>query len=162
MPEKSELFVPETLPVQAADEQYSIADEDIKKLERRLVWKLDTRILPPLALLYLANFVDRSNVGNAKILGLAKDLNLNNHQYAVALSIFFVFYVVSELPSNLVLKRMTPKFWLPFLVFATGIIVMCIGFVKTYGQFVAVRALLGTFEGGLYPGSLLLLSTMYT
>ncbi|KAL2392097.1 putative transporter C11D3.18C [Exophiala dermatitidis] len=162
MPEKSELFVPETLPVQAADEQYSIGDEDIKKLERRLVWKLDTRILPPLALLYLANFVDRSNVGNAKILGLATDLNLNNHQYAVALSIFFVFYVVSELPSNLVLKRMTPKFWLPFLVFVTGIIVMCIGFVKTYGQFVAVRALLGTFEGGLYPGSLLLLSTMYT
>lgn len=43
MPEKSELFVPETLPVQAADEQYSIGDDDIKKLERRLVWKLDTR-----------------------------------------------------------------------------------------------------------------------
>lgn len=57
---------------------------------------------------------------------------------------------------------MTPKFWLPFLVFLTGIIVMCIGFVKTYAQFVVVRALLGTAEGGLYPGSLLFLSTIYT
>jgi sugar phosphate permease len=120
------------------------------------------RILPPLAILYLANFVDRSNVGNAKILGLATDLNMTNHQYATALSVFFVFYVVSELPSNLILKRMTPKFWLPFLVFITGIIVMCIGFVKTYAQFIVVRILLGIFEGGLYPGSLLFLSTLYT
>lgn len=112
--------------------------------------------------MYLANFVDRSNVGNAKILGLEADLGLNNNQYAIALAVFFVFYIVSELPSNLVLKRMTPKIWLPFLVFTTGIIVMCIGFVKTYGQFLAVRSLLGIFEGGLYPGSLLLLSTLYT
>lgn len=57
---------------------------------------------------------------------------------------------------------MTPKFWLPFLVFMTGVIVMCIGFVRTYGQFTALRALLGVFEGGLYPGSLLVLSSVYT
>ncbi|OKL59804.1 hypothetical protein UA08_04950 [Talaromyces atroroseus] len=153
MPEKSELLF-----------TTSIADDNAgnTRLRRRLVWKLDIRILPPLALLYLANFVDRSNVGNAKILGLADDINITNHQYATALSVFFVFYVVSELPSNLILKRMTPKFWLPFLVFVTGIIVMCIGFVKTYAQFIAVRVLLGIFEGGLYPGSLLFLSTLYT
>ncbi|KAL4968349.1 major facilitator superfamily domain-containing protein [Aspergillus stella-maris] len=150
MPEKSEALA-----------TFQVADDN-GALKRKLLWKLDTRILPPLTLLYLANFVDRSNVGNAKILGLEKDLNLTNHQYANALAVFFVFYVVSELPSNLVLKRMTPKFWLPFLVFLTGIIVMCIGFVKTYAQFVVVRALLGTAEGGLYPGSLLFLSTLYT
>lgn len=46
---------------------------------------------------------------------------------------------------------MTPKFWLPFLVFLTGITVMCIGFVKTYAQFIVVRALLGTAEGGSIP-----------
>ncbi|KAL4870868.1 hypothetical protein BDV12DRAFT_207264 [Aspergillus spectabilis] len=156
MAEKPQLAFPGT--VQVPDD----GDADTKRLRRKLLWKLDTRVLPPLAILYLANFVDRSNVGNAKILGLEDDLNLSNPQYANALAIFFVFYVVSELPSNLVIKRMTPKFWLPFLVFVTGIIVMCIGFVKTYAQFVVVRALLGTFEGGLYPGSLLFLSTMYT
>ncbi|KAL2867072.1 major facilitator superfamily domain-containing protein [Aspergillus lucknowensis] len=137
-------------------------NEATDNLRKKLLWKLDTRILPPLALLYLANFVDRSNVGNAKILGLEDDLNLSNHQYATALAVFFVFYVASELPSNLVLKRMTPKFWLPFLVFLTGIIVVGLGFVKTYAQFIVVRALLGTAEGGLYPGSLLFLSTIYT
>ncbi|KAL4931987.1 major facilitator superfamily domain-containing protein [Aspergillus undulatus] len=131
-------------------------------MRRKLLWKLDTRIPPPRALLYLANFVDRSNVGNAKILGLEEDLNLTNRQYATALTVFFVFYVVSEHLSNLVLRRMTPKSWLPFLVSLTGIIVMCIGFVKTYAQFVVDRALLETAEGGLYPGSLLFLSTIYT
>ncbi|KAL4944190.1 major facilitator superfamily domain-containing protein [Aspergillus oleicola] len=90
------------------------------------------------------------------------DLSLANYQYSNALAVLFLFYVVSELPSDLVLKRMTPKFWLPFLVFPTGIIMMRIGFVKMYAQFVVVRALLGTAEGGLYPGSLLFLSTLYT
>ncbi|KAL5339238.1 major facilitator superfamily domain-containing protein [Aspergillus crustosus] len=148
--------------VQVTDNGGLAEDADTKRLRRKLLWKLDTRVLPPLAILYLANFVDRSNVGNAKILGLEADLNLTNHQYANALAVFFVFYVASELPSNLVIKRMTPKFWLPFLVFVTGIIVIGIGFVKTYAQFVVVRSLLGIFEGGLYPGSLLFLSTMYT
>ncbi|KAF2815183.1 retrograde regulation protein 2 [Mytilinidion resinicola] len=120
------------------------------------------RLLPPIAILYLCNFFDRSNVGNAKILGLEDDLHLTNHHYAVALSIFYVFYVVSDLPSNLFLKTATPRLWLPILAILWGIVVMCIGFVRNFAEFVVVRSLLGIFEGGLYPGSLLYLSMMYT
>lgn len=58
----------------------------------------------------------------------------------------------SELPSNLVLKKASPKLWLPFLTVIWGIITMCLGFVQNYGGFVAVRALLGVAEGGLLPG----------
>lgn len=58
----------------------------------------------------------------------------------------------SELPSNLVLKKASPKLWLPFLTVVWGIITMCLGFVQNYGGFVAVRALLGIAEGGLLPG----------
>lgn len=58
----------------------------------------------------------------------------------------------SELPSNLVLKKASPKLWLPFLTALWGIITMCLGFVKNYAGFVAVRALLGIAEGGLLPG----------
>lgn len=58
----------------------------------------------------------------------------------------------SEVPSNLVLKKASPKVWLPFLTAVWGIITMCLGFVHNYGSFVAVRALLGIAEGGLLPG----------
>lgn len=58
----------------------------------------------------------------------------------------------SEIPSNLILKRTSPKIWLPFLTVLWGIITMCLGFVRDFGGFVAVRALLGAAEGGLLPG----------
>ncbi|KAH8893668.1 retrograde regulation protein 2 [Thozetella sp. PMI_491] len=145
------------------DAQHRLSEDlEAKKLTKSILWKLDTRVLPLLAVLYLFNFLDRSNVGNAKILGLQNDLAITNSQYATSLAVFFVFYVVSELPSNLIVKRATPKIWLPTLGFLWGTTIMCTGFVKTYGQLLALRVLLGTFEGGLYPGCLLYFSNMYT
>lgn len=70
--------------------------------------------------------------------------------------------VSSELPSNLVLKKLTPKIWLPLLTVTWGIITMCLGFVRSFGSFFAVRALLGVAEGGLLPGMVLYLSGLYT
>lgn len=58
----------------------------------------------------------------------------------------------SEIPSNLVLKKVSPKIWLPALTMAWGIVAMCLGFVKNYTEFVVVRAFLGITEGGLLPG----------
>lgn len=66
--------------------------------------------------------------------------------------LFIANHVSSELPSNLVLKKVSPKIWLPFLTAIWGIITMCLGFVKNYGSFIAVRAILGMAEGGLLPG----------
>jgi MFS family permease len=111
------------------------------------------RVLPLLALMFLSSFLDRTNVGNAKILGLEEDLNLTNDQYANGLAIFFAFYIAAELPSNLVLKRVTPRIWLSSLTMAWGVVGMCLGFVRNYGGFLAVRAVLGLTEGGLLPGS---------
>jgi MFS family permease len=111
------------------------------------------RILPVLALLFLCSFLDRTNVGNAKILGLEKDIGVSNGQYANGLAIFFAFYIAAELPSNLVLKKFSPRLWLAFLTSAWGIIGMCLGFIRNYGGFLAVRAFLGLAEGGLLPGT---------
>lgn len=120
------------------------------------------RVLPILALLFLCSFLDRTNVGNAKILGLEDDLNITNHQYTHGLAIFYAFYIASEVPSNLVLKHLTPRIWLPLLTFLWGVVGMSLGFVRNYGDFLAVRALLGLTEGGLLPGMVLYLSSMYT
>lgn len=110
------------------------------------------RIVPVLAALFLCSFFDRTNVGNAKILGLEKDLGLSSGQYANGLAIFFAFYIAAELPSNLVLKKASPRVWLAFLTAAWGIIGMCLGFVRNYASFLVVRAFLGFAEGGLVPG----------
>ena len=105
-----------------------------------------------LALLFLCSFLDRTNVGNAKLYDLEKDIHITDKHYDDGLAIFYLFYVLSEVPSNLVMKRMSPRIWLPFLTFLWGVIAMCLGFVTNFGSFMAVRALLGIAEGGLLPG----------
>ncbi|EPS26485.1 hypothetical protein POX_g09219 [Penicillium oxalicum] len=132
-----------------------------QKLTKRVLLKLDLHILPILALLFLCSFLDRTNVGNAKIIGLEKSLGITDHQFDVGLTVFYLTYICSELPSNLVLKKASPKLWLPFLTAVWGIITMCLGFVQNYAGFVAVRALLGVAEGGLLPGMVLYLSSFY-
>ncbi|KAJ9092764.1 hypothetical protein QFC19_008619 [Naganishia cerealis] len=130
-------------------------------LTRKLLWKLDLRILPMMAVLFLFSFLDRTNIGNAKILGLTKDLKLSGSQYANCLAIFFAFYIASEVPSNLVLKRVSPRIWLALLTFIWGVIAMCMGFVHSYTGLMVVRAFLGAAEGGLLPGIVLYLSMCY-
>ncbi|KAF2404699.1 MFS general substrate transporter [Trichodelitschia bisporula] len=139
-----------------------INDEQKRLMTRRILLKLDTHVLPVLALMFLCSFLDRTNVGNAKILGLEKDIHITNRQYDQGLAVFYATYIASELPSNLVLKRVSPRIWLPFLTFAWGVIAMCLGFIRDFASFMAVRALLGFAEGGLLPGMVLYLSGMYT
>ncbi|KAF3065951.1 hypothetical protein GL218_09267 [Daldinia childiae] len=133
-----------------------------KNLTRKILWKLDTRILPILAVLFLCSFLDRTNVGNAKLYNLEIDLGITDHQYDQGLAVFYATYILSEIPSNLILKKLTPQIWLPCLTFFWGVSAMCLGFVQNFAGFVGVRALLGLTEGGLLPGIVLYLSTVYT
>ncbi|KAE9381070.1 putative MFS transporter [Stipitochalara longipes BDJ] len=131
-------------------------------MTRRILLKLDFRILPILALLFLCSFLDRTNVGNAKTYGLEASLKITDNQYDTGLTVYYATYIASEIPSNLVLRRISPKIWLPALTVMWGIVTMCLGFVKNYAGFMAVRAVLGITEGGLLPGIVLYLSGMYT
>ena len=95
---------------------------------------------------------DRSNIGNAKVAGLTADLKLDGNKFNVALAIFYITYIAAEIPSNMVLRRVGAKFWLPFIVFCWGIITIFLGLVKNEAGLYVVRLLLGLFEGGLLPG----------
>ncbi|KAI8629911.1 major facilitator superfamily domain-containing protein [Xylariaceae sp. FL1651] len=128
---------------------------------KKLVRKVDVRLVPMLALLYLISQLDRANIGNAKIEGLNKDLGLTGIQYNIVTSIFFVPYVLFELPSNAILKKCSrPSYYLGTLTTIWGVIMLSHGFVKNYGQ-LAVRILLGTFEAGFFPGALYLCTYWY-
>ncbi|KAK1624202.1 major facilitator superfamily transporter [Colletotrichum phormii] len=148
--------------VEHDESHLEVEAERQRHLTKTLLFKVDTRVLPLLALLFLCSFLDRTNVGNAKIIGLVEDLGISNNQYNQGLAVFYATYIASELPSNLVLKKVSPRIWLPFLTCAWGIVTMCLGFVPSYGSFVAVRAILGLTEGGLLPGMVLYLSGLYT
>ncbi|KAG7151293.1 putative transporter like protein [Verticillium longisporum] len=71
---------------------------------KRLLRKIDWRVLPPLTVLHILAFVDRSNIGNARIAGMNDDLSLTRPQYNMALTVFFFPYAFFKVPSNIVLK----------------------------------------------------------
>lgn len=77
---------------------------------------------------------------------------MTDHQYDTGLAVYYATYIASEIPSNLVLRRISPKIWLPALTVMWGIVTMCLGFIKNYAGFMAARAILGITEGGLLPG----------
>ncbi|EGG00548.1 uncharacterized protein MELLADRAFT_25355, partial [Melampsora larici-populina 98AG31] len=128
---------------------------------RKVVRKLDLHTVPCVMLLYLANFIDRSNIGNAKVAGLERDLHLKGIQFNIALSAFTISYVLVKIPSNLILRRVGAKIWLPFLVFCWGTVTIFSAFMTNFASLVAVRMMLAVFEGGLQPGVILYLSTIY-
>ncbi|KAH4221103.1 hypothetical protein HBI06_161990 [Parastagonospora nodorum] len=130
--------------------------------EAKLVRKLDLFIIPVVMLLYLLSFLDRVNIGNARLYGLEEDLNMNSSQFQTAVSILFVTYILSELPSNLVLKKLRPSRWIAFITVAWGIIATLTGVVQSYGGLIACRLLLGAVEGGLFPGMAVYLTFFYT
>lgn len=139
-----------------------MSEHDRKVMTRKILLKLDFWILPVLTLLFLCSFLDRTNVGNAKTYGLEASLKMTDWQYDTGLAVYYATYIASEIPSNLVLRRISPKIWLPLLTVAWGIVTMCLGFVRNYAGFLGVRAVLGITEGGLLPGMVLYLSGMYT
>lgn len=92
---------------------------------------------------------------------MEEDLKLAGQQANIALAVFFVPYVLLEVPSNLILKKMTPKVWLSSCILGFGILVVCQGFVKTYAHLLVTRFFLGVFEAGIFPGSFYLISFWY-
>nr|POF17466.1 putative transporter c11d3.18c [Quercus suber] len=115
-------------------------------LEKHITRKLDSHILPWLFVLWLLAFIDRSNIGNAKLDGLVKDLDLGGNKYNVALTVFYILYVLVDVPSNWLLKVVGGGHYIPLLAIAWGIVGTCIGAVKTYGGLIACRLLLGACE----------------
>ncbi|RQM08698.1 hypothetical protein DH86_00000424 [Scytalidium sp. 3C] len=129
--------------------------------EKQLLRKLDLTLLPPLTLLYLLSFLDRSNIGNAKLDGLTTDLHMTGNQYLLTLTLYFLGYVLFEVPCNIILKRTTPKFWLPTLMFLWGVVATLMGVAQSFGGLVAARFFLGVTESGLFPGVVFYLSMWY-
>ncbi|EMS24265.1 hypothetical protein NBRC10512_000898 [Rhodotorula toruloides] len=129
--------------------------------EARLRRKMDIRILPVVALMYLFCFIDRANIGNARVAGLEKDLHLKGYDYNILLTAFYTAYVAFEFPCQMINKAVGPGKTLPIFSFLFGLFSMAMAFVHTFGAAIAVRFLLGIAEGAVFPGIAFYLSRFY-
>ncbi|KXN73678.1 MFS general substrate transporter [Conidiobolus coronatus NRRL 28638] len=145
------------LPV-VQDYGYEFDELRIKKLIR----KVDFRIMPYLAILYLLAFLDRVNIGFARVYRMEEELNLTPSEFSWSLSIFFIGYILFEVPSNLLLKKFTPPRWIARIMVTWGAITMALAAVKNFEGLIAGRFFLGVAEAGLMPGLIYYLSFWYT
>ncbi|KAJ6526799.1 major facilitator superfamily domain-containing protein [Mycena capillaripes] len=135
--------------------------------EKALLRKQDIRIVPLSAAICLLANLDRSNIGNAKILNsethndLLSETHMTALQYTIALMVFLIAYALFEVPSNYLLKRLSPSRWIAFLMLVWGALTMALGGTHTYAEVTVVRFLLGVFEAGLVPGLVYFLTFWY-
>lgn len=169
----------------------SVLENPLDSLDQEVVkraWrKVDWHIMPVAVILYLSSYIDRqdafanevsivltncvcrANIGSAKVLGLYAKLHLTDNQYNLALSIFFLGYVIFEVPSNIIVKRIGPSLYIPIMTVSSTLVLVLIrnstvlqilwgaicaltSLVNTSAGLSAARFFLGLVEAGFLPG----------
>jgi MFS family permease len=128
--------------------------------ETKTYHKVDVRLLPFLFLCYILAYLDRVNVGFAK-LQMLKDLSMSDAAFATGAGIFFIGYFFFEVPSNVLLKKFGARMWIARIMISWGVISACMIFVKGEWSFYAMRFLLGLAEAGFFPGVIFYLTLWY-
>ncbi len=122
--------------------------------------KVSRRLVPLLLLCYVIAYLDRVNVGFAK-LQMLEDLGFSELVYGTGAGIFFIGYFFFEIPSNLILHRVGARRWIGRIMITWGLVSIAMAFVKTELQFYVLRFLLGLSEAGFFPGIVLYLTQWY-
>ncbi|KAI1758783.1 MFS general substrate transporter [Hypoxylon sp. FL1150] len=144
--------------------------EEERRLDRAIRWKRDLVLVPVMGTMYVLLFLDRTNIANARSLGIGKfdGLEMSLHMpadgYNTALWIFYIPFMLAEVPANLILGsgKIRPGTFLGGQMFILGVLGMCQGLTRSYGGLLALRFLLGVFESALPAGAIYMLSTYYT
>ena len=131
-------------------------DTEGRRLYRKVAW----RLIPFLCCCYLAAYLDRINVGFAK-LQMADQLQLSDAAFGLGAGLFFVGYILFEVPSNLILKRVGARVWIARIMVSWGVLSACTLLVTTPVQFYVLRLLLGIAEAGFLPGVLYYLTLWF-
>ena len=125
----------------------TLTADQISAMRRKVSW----RLLPLVILMYLLAYLDRANVGFAK-LRMAPALNLSDEAFGLGIGIFFIGYVALEIPGAILVERWSARKWFSRILITWGLISAMTAFVRTPGEFNLVRFLLGVAEGGFFPG----------
>lgn len=131
------------------------------EFEKSVYAKVSRRLIPFLFLCYIFAYVDRVNVGFAK-LQMQQDLGITDAVYGAGAGIFFLGYFLFEVPCNMMLQKIGAKYWLGPIMIVWAIVSACTMFVTSEFSFYAIRFLLGIVESGFFPGVILYLTFWYT
>ncbi|KAI0318323.1 sugar transporter [Amylostereum chailletii] len=152
------------------DEKESVTEDDLefggpeerKRLERKLLWKVDAR-MSILVVIYILNYVDRNNASAARLRGFEADLSLQGQEFNTLLSILYVGYILMQIPSNMLLNWIgKPSIYLPCCMIIWGMISVLTGITTRFTGALVTRFFLGFVEAAFFPGAIFLLSKWYT
>ena len=119
--------------------------------ERVTYRKVTWRLMPFLFVCYVFAYVDRVNVGFAK-LQMQQDLSMSDAVYGIGAGIFFLGYFIFEIPANMILQRLGARLWLGPIMILWGVVASCTMFVRSATGFYVLRFMLGIVESGFFPG----------
>lgn len=130
-----------------------------ESFKQRCLRKVDMRLVPLCSFAYLMNYLDRSNIGNSKILNqetgdsLLQQTGMTDAQYSLVLTVFGVAYTLFDVPANWIMKRyIRPSRWLGFLMLSWGCLTIGFAWVDNFAAVISIRFLIGVFEAGFFPG----------
>lgn len=144
---------------ETSDATRDVATAD-QSLSARTLRKVTIRIVPFVMAMYFVNYLDRTNLGIAKN-EISEHLQLSATMFGLASGIFFIGYVLVEVPSNLALHRFGARRWLARIAVSWGTVAMAIGFAPNAATVLVLRFLLGVAEAGLFPGVIFYLSRWF-
>ncbi|KAF2174006.1 hypothetical protein M409DRAFT_62190 [Zasmidium cellare ATCC 36951] len=136
-------------------------DEQMATLNKKLLRKIDWRLMPTITIMFLMNYLDRINVSNARIAGLQDDLNMSDAVWSTGISAFYIGYLIGQLPGNLWLARVRPSLLLPGMMIGWSICTICMPAVTSGVGFCMVRFVTGLCEAPFFPGITLMTSSWY-
>jgi len=137
--------------------------EERLRAERKLVRKLDASVLPVIFIITIMNYIDRSGIATARLQGMQQDLHVTDVQYATVIAILYASYCPAQIPSNMILNKVTrPSWYIGGCVILWGLTSALTGITKNFAGILTCRVFIGLPEAAFYPGSIYLLSRWYT
>ncbi|KFY86086.1 hypothetical protein V500_07884 [Pseudogymnoascus sp. VKM F-4518 (FW-2643)] len=133
--------------------------------QRKIIHRIDRRLVITLGIMYSISLMDRANVSKANIAGMSKDLKFATpgvDRYSVIVLIFFIPYVLFQPPATVIMRKLGPRRFLPTICVLWGGVMIAFGFVNNWTEMVGLRVILGVLEAGFFPGCAYLMSTWFT
>ncbi|CCF46049.1 major facilitator superfamily transporter [Colletotrichum higginsianum] len=136
--------------------------EELKALSKAVVSKLDWRFLPMVCAMLMMNYLDRINVSNARLAGMQEDLHMSDTMWSAGISMFYVGYIISQVPANVIIAKGKPRILLPCCMLGWSAVTICMPAVTAGWGFLLCRFIVGVTEGPFVPAVSLMTSSWYT
>ena len=111
--------------------------------QKKIIRKIDMRLVPTLGFMYCVSLMDRTNTGIAVVAGMGVDLVLTGERYSIIVLLFFITYVALQPPATVMLRKVGPRLFLPLITILWGTCMIGFGFVKTWTDLIPLRLILG-------------------